>query len=135
MIEAPPHAAPHGAPAHDAGAHPPAELDEVPSRAIVGVGAAALLIFLVGSLLAGFGMRAVRRSVNPDGDPPLPTEAGKAKIGMVEQRLFEHANQGVAWREHARKRLDNYGWVDQGKGVAHIPIDRAMDMVEKGVRP
>jgi hypothetical protein len=25
--------------------------------------------------------------------------------------------------------LDTYGWVDQQAGVAHIPIDRAMDLI------
>ena len=63
------------------------------------------------------------------------TEAGKAKIGIVEQRLFENANQGLAWREQAYRRLDATGWVDREKGVVHIPIERAMDLVEKGARP
>ena len=31
-------------------------------------------------------------------------------------------------------RLNSYGWVDQNAGVAHIPIDRAMDLVvERGL--
>jgi hypothetical protein len=25
--------------------------------------------------------------------------------------------------------LDNYGWVDQSKGIAHVPIDQAIEMV------
>jgi hypothetical protein len=25
--------------------------------------------------------------------------------------------------------LNSYGWVDQSAGVAHIPIDRAMDLI------
>jgi hypothetical protein len=27
------------------------------------------------------------------------------------------------------KELHSYGWVDQGTGVAHIPIDRAMELI------
>lgn len=31
-------------------------------------------------------------------------------------------------------RLNGYGWVDQGAGVVHIPIDKAIEvLVEKGV--
>jgi hypothetical protein len=30
--------------------------------------------------------------------------------------------------EEATKTLTSYGWVDKGKGVAHIPIDRAMEL-------
>lgn len=116
-------------------AHPPAEEDRIASAKIVWVGVVALVVFFLGSLAAGMGMTAMRRSVNPDGPPALPAQAGAAKIGIVEQRLFEHANQGVAWREQAERRLATTGWVDRDKGVVHIPIDRAMEMVEKGERP
>jgi hypothetical protein len=116
-------------------AHPPAELDLIPSGRIVWVGVVAMIVFVAGSLAAAWQMQATRRASNPEGAVVLPASAGQAKIGIVEQRLFEHANQGVAWREQARRHLDSYGWVDQAKGVAHIPIDKAMDLVEKGERP
>ena len=116
-------------------AHPPAEEDKVPSRAIVAVGALSLFVFLVGSVAAGLGMQAMRRTVNPDGPAEMPAAAGIPKIGMVEQRLFEHSNMGVAWRERQHQRLNSFGWVDKDKGVAHIPIDQAMEQVEKGQRP
>jgi hypothetical protein len=115
--------------------HPPAEEDRIPTAKIVWVGVAALVVFFLGSLATGLGMVAMRRSVNPDGPPPMPAEAGKPKIGMVEQRLFENANMGVAWREQAARRLATTGWVDRDKGVVHIPIERAFELVEKGVRP
>ena len=116
-------------------AHPPAEEDRIASAKIVWVGVVALIVFFLGSLAAGMGMVAMRRTVNPDGPALIPHEVGKGKIGIVEQRLFEHANQGVAWREEAQRRLRSTGWVDRERGVVHIPIDRAMDMVEKGARP
>ncbi|HSN57628.1 MAG TPA: hypothetical protein VLT32_23365 [Candidatus Sulfomarinibacteraceae bacterium] len=28
-----------------------------------------------------------------------------------------------------RERLTSYGWISEGDGVAHIPIDRAMELV------
>ncbi len=121
--------------AHEHPAHPPAEEDVLPSGKIYMVGVGALIVFFLGSLAAGIGMSSLRKQLNPDGPPPPPAEAGKAKIGVVEQRLFEHANQGPVWREAAQKRLSSFGWVDRQKGIAHIPIDRAMDLVEKGARP
>jgi hypothetical protein len=124
-----PHAGddPHG--------HPPAELDVVQSGRIVLVGVASLVVFVVGSVAAGVGMKMMQESVNPDGRARDPAEAGRGKIGMVEQRLFESSNMGVAWRERQHKRLESFGWVDKEKGVAHIPIDRAMERVEKGEHP
>jgi len=136
MSQDSPHAAAlHAAAEHHGDAHPPAEQDVVPSRQIVLVGVAALVLFTIGSIAAGLGMKAMQRTVNPDGAHAAPTEAGKAKIGMVEQRLFEYSNMGVAWRERQHRRLDTFGWVDKDKGIAHIPIDQAMEQVEKGQRP
>jgi len=34
-----------------------------------------------------------------------------------------------AFREAEDERLSTYGWVDQSKGVVHIPIERAIDIV------
>jgi hypothetical protein len=131
-----PHAAHlHAVGAHHGDAHPPAEEDRVPSGRIIAVGAAALIVFTLGSVAAGVGMVAMRKTVNPEGDHAPPAEAGKPKIGMIEQRLFEHSNMGVAWREGQQRRLGSFGWVDKQKGVAHIPIDQAMEMVEKGAHP
>src|SRR6266404_7224606 len=31
-------------------------------------------------------------------------------------------------RDEATKTLTTYGWIDKNKGVAHIPIDRAMEL-------
>jgi hypothetical protein len=127
--------APHAGGGHDDHAHPPAELDVIPSGRIVFVGVAALVLFIVGSVAAGIGMKMMERSVTPDGRAPDPSEAGRAKIGIVEQRLFENSNMGAAWRERQHARLESFGWVDKEKGIAHIPIDRAMERVEKGERP
>jgi len=36
-------------------------------------------------------------------------------------------------RAEDEARLSSYGWVDQGQGIAHIPIDRAMAIIaERG---
>ena len=37
-------------------------------------------------------------------------------------------------REEWNKTLTTYGWVDKGKGVAHIPIDRAMELTLAGLQ-
>jgi hypothetical protein len=33
-----------------------------------------------------------------------------------------------AYREAQRARLDSYGWIDREAGIAHIPIERALDL-------
>ena len=121
------------APGPEAGhGHSRSEEDVISSRAIVLVGVAALVIFLLGSLAASAYLR-----VKQGEHPPLalPPETGQNKIGLVEQQLFELADRGE--RERARKlqRLSSYGWVDRQAGVVHVPIERAMELVVQGVRP
>ena len=37
-------------------------------------------------------------------------------------------------REAARTKLNSYGWIDRRRGIAHIPIERAMELaVERGL--
>ena len=35
------------------------------------------------------------------------------------------------YRQEQMRQLNGFGWVDQGAGKVHIPIDRAMDIVAK----
>lgn len=123
--------APHG----HGGAHPPAEEDRVHSRTIVLVGVAALVVFFVASLAAIGAMRRQQRQLLPEGPAPMPELLGSAKIGLLEQRLFEHSNQAEAWRAAQRRRLESYGWVDPAKGVVRMPVERAMQLVLEGARP
>lgn len=38
------------------------------------------------------------------------------------------------FRAKEKTRLDSYGWVDRGGGIAHIPIDAAMkDLAARGI--
>jgi hypothetical protein len=34
-----------------------------------------------------------------------------------------------AWRQQQRNKLKTYGWVDEKKGVVHIPIDQAIKIL------
>jgi hypothetical protein len=45
-----------------------------------------------------------------------------------EERAKARAEKLKTAREEWSKTLTTYGWVDKGKGVAHIPIDRAMEL-------
>jgi hypothetical protein len=53
------------------------------------------------------------------------TQLPSPPIQLQPQPLFDIA----ALRQHEDAVLDHYGWVDKGKGIAHIPIDEAMKQV------
>ena len=58
--------------------------------------------------------------------PSIPWSAARTEI--------DNAVRGERHREAKLERLGSFGWVDRNAGVAHIPIDRAMDLFAKGVR-
>ena len=63
-----------------------------------------------------------------------PPELGQDEIGIVNQRLFEEGASATPLRQAQRKRLGSYGWVDREKGLIHMPIERAMQLVAEGRR-
>jgi hypothetical protein len=107
------------------------EEDRISTPRIVAVGVASLLIFIVSGAVVAVYFKA-RMAAAPL--PPIPAEVGRSKIGIVEQQLYGLAERGLRDREARLERLGSYGWVDRRSGVAHIPIDEAMELVVKGVR-
>ena len=119
---------------HAQGGHPPAEADSVQTWTVATVGLASLVIFAVSSVATVAWMRRAQAELNPS-YPVIPAEAGKRKIGIPEQQLFENANRAQVLKEQQRRKLESYGWVDREKGLVHLPIDRAMDLTLRGERP
>jgi hypothetical protein len=108
-----------------------AEEDRVSTPMIVAVGVASLVVFIVaGGIVSAYFKHRMDTAVLP----ATPQEVGRSKIGLVEQQVYEAALRGEQDRAARLERLGSWGWVDRGAGVAHIPIDRAMQLVEQGVR-
>ncbi|MBS2029935.1 MAG: hypothetical protein JST54_18685 [Deltaproteobacteria bacterium] len=68
-------------------------------------------------------------SIQTNGEPaensPVP------QFGMLHQTLFETVSDAKDLNALSNARLNSYGWVDEQKTVAHIPIARAMEIVVK----
>jgi hypothetical protein len=62
-------------------------------------------------------------------DSPFFSEAaGGVPLLTDEPRALEH------YRAEERRRLESYGWVNEGAGVAHIPIEEAKRLlIERGL--
>ncbi len=114
---------------------PRAEEDVVPAGRLIAIGIGALVIFFIGSVAMTLVLGAKRAALLPEGPPPIPAEAGKPKIGMLEQVLFENQTRAAQLKRAKLEQLDGYGWVDRRAGIIHIPIAEAMDRVAKGERP
>jgi len=107
------------------------EDDRISTPAIVAVGVGSLVVFFLAGLAASVYLFARQGEHGP---VPIPPEVGQSKIGLVEQQDFDLSVRGERDREARRERLGSFGWVDRSKGVAHVPIDLAMDLVARGAR-
>jgi hypothetical protein len=86
---------------------------------VLSVGIAALLL---GKDQARLGGGPAER-VKTEGSVAPPT------LGLIEQTLIEHEARGTDQRRMEEQRLHQFGWVDRARGVAYIPIDKAIDLV------
>lgn len=117
----------HSQPSDDPAAHVGTTGMNLKKIILVGVGS--LVIFAVGIIWAYFLMVGQRKEIDEAGRAAPPKELGKPEIGIVDQVLFSHDNRLELWKAERAKKLSSYGWVDRAKGVAHMPIEQAMQKV------
>ncbi|HET7360075.1 MAG TPA: hypothetical protein VFJ04_08005 [Rhodanobacteraceae bacterium] len=89
----------------------------------VGGGLALLLVFVLGAgyLLWRFWLAPVPPRPVPRADiPPAPLLQPHPAMDLAQERALQHA------------RLHGYAWVDRKAGIARIPIDRAVALLEQG---
>jgi hypothetical protein len=104
------------------------ERTDVDTRAIIRFGATVVVILIATylvllGLLAYFNVRETRfgrgpgRMLQPQQLPPEPRLEVSPRANLEELRAAE------------KNILENYGWIDKGKGVGRIPIERAMEII------
>lgn len=110
------------------------ELADIPSLRpiwifVIGIFGLLIFAYLVGVILVAIPGTQVRDTsqavdVNSPQAPPGPRiEADPTVDG---ERIVREATE----------RLESYGWVNQRQGIAHVPIERAMQLLlDQGVRP
>jgi len=110
---------------------PPGDLEDknLPYRKIVGVGAAAIIIFGLSIFWSTSLLHSAEREMQPAGPPPLPKGVNQYEVGIVNQRLFSLDQRAAQKRLQQMNRLNTYGWLDKQAGIVHIPVDVAMDML------
>ena len=110
---------------------PPGDLEDknLPYRKIVGVGLGAIVIFAVSIVWSTLLLRGAEQEMHPSGPPPLPKGVNQYEVGIVNQRMFSLDQRAAQKRLQQMTRLNTYGWLDKQAGVAHIPVDVAMDML------
>jgi hypothetical protein len=111
--------------------HAPGELEDknLPYRKIVGVGVGSVIVFALSIVWSTTILRASEKEMHPAGPPPVPPGVNQYEVGIVNQRMFSLDQRAAQKRLQQMDRLNRYGWIDRQAGVAHIPIDVAMEMM------
>lgn len=106
--------------------------DEVSVSAIVWTTIGLTVACVLGMLIT-WGMKDYYAARAGTVQPSPIAEANERRmpVGPLLQRDPEAELE--AMREEMAERLGGYGWVDEGSGIVHIPLDQAMAMlVEQG---
>jgi len=121
-------------PEHETPRHPRHVQDDVNAKGVVITGGALLAIVVVAmlvcwALLDFFGRSAQERQPPlyswASGDAEKPPEF--PRLEGVERQQDRQASRPLYYRE--MQTLNSYGWVNDSEGVAHIPIERAMQII------
>ena len=105
------------------------EDDTLPSGRLVRIGLTGVAVGVAGVAVATLLMVATVGLPSPNrshAEPPLPAPR---RISGVEQTPIGPTRDGEDLRDSQRRELESLGWVDRDAGIAHIPIERAMDLV------
>jgi hypothetical protein len=110
--------------------------DEVDYTKVIGVGVVSLIIFALSIWWASIILRHQKtQTEEKTGVATRPAEIGRDEIGIVDQPPFLTDHRLHYWKAERAALLNGYGWVDRAKGIAHVPIDKAMDAVANGALP
>lgn len=106
--------------------HPEQEPDLRSIRSILIIGGALIGLTIVFMLWAVLTVDArTGRVFSPDPSAPTPEVVDRLDI---ELGLFDLEAPGLERRNRGRRRLQSHGWIDRDRGIAHIPIDQAMQL-------
>ena len=98
---------------------------------VIGVGAGAIILFVVATLIAYRFQTNREKELQPLGPDPIPRQIGQNEIGIVDQVPFDITRAFQVYRDDRNARLESWGWVDRKAGIVHMPIEEAMDRVVK----
>ena len=122
-----------------AGHGPAAEPNRVSTRTVARFG----VVLVVLSAAAMLSMAALFKFLERGAERRDAAATQAAGLGRPEERLPPPPRLEVDGAGHWRDfraaqvdRLSTYGWMDRGRGVVHIPIEKAMEQIlERGVAP
>ena len=106
------------------------ERDAVASRKVSAVLVTGVIVTVLAVAVAGLILSAMRAGLpwhEASSAPVAPRQ-----IASIHQTPIERDRHGLELRDRQRRSLEEYRWIDHERGIAQIPIDRAMQIVIDG---
>jgi len=111
------------------------EPDIISSAVLVRVAAVSVAVGAIGVSIAGIVLESTTGALRPDFAGPGGPRMAPGTLSQVEQTPIWEAKTASDLRQRQLRDLEGWGWVDRKKGLAHIPIEQAMEIVaEAGSR-
>jgi hypothetical protein len=127
---------PHSQHAHGHDGHGQETGDEIAYGKVIAVGVVSLVIFALSIVWAAKILsHETEKNEQATGVTQRPLRIEQEEIGIVDQVPFSVDNRLPRWRAQHDAKLNGYGWVDRAKGIAHVPIERAIEAVVSGALP
>jgi len=116
-----------------------AEPSGVSTRIVVGFGVVLLVVGAVAMVLMGFLFKGFAHVADRTDEATVSAAGLQARQDRVPPAPRLQVFPVRHWRDFEAaeaNRLSSYGWMDRANGVVHIPIERAMELIEqRGVGP
>ena len=110
--------------------------DESDYWKVILVGVFSLAIFAISTVWAAWILSHETKKVEQaTGATQRPLKVVAEEIGIVDQVPFSVDKRLDRWNAEHSARLNGYGWTDRSRGIAHIPIERAIEAVANGGLP
>lgn len=109
------------------------EVRDVSIRGVLGLAAAVLAGGIVVHVVLWFvlqGLEVSAKQADPELSPLAETRPEPPAPRLQDRPSHDYA----AYRAEQEARLNSYGWVDRDRGVVHLPVSRAMELIlEQGL--
>jgi hypothetical protein len=102
------------------------EDDTVSSGKVTAITVAGVVVTLAAVAISGAIVAAATRSLAP---AKGVANVAPRQIAGIHQTMIERDRHGWEQRERQRRSLELYRWVDRKRGIAQIPIERAMQVL------
>lgn len=103
--------------------------DQLPRVLLLRIALGTVAVGLSLCIIAYLLLRAREHALRPSSTFPEASLPPPRQVGQVRQELFTITSPKPTPLEEQSEALQQYGWIDRGRGIVRVPIEVGMDLV------